>query len=74
MALLRKDLQGIPGLRASVQDPSQQGFGTAGGSPIDFTIRGSDWDALVAASDMFKTELEKQDGATDITSDDQVGG
>jgi multidrug efflux pump len=74
MAVLRKDLQGIPGIRGSVQDPSQQGFGTTGGSPIDFTIRGSDWDALVAASNMFKTELEKSGIATDVTSDYQVGG
>jgi len=73
MAVLRKDLQGIPGIRGSVQDPSQQGFGTTGGSPIDFTIRGSDWDALVAASNMFKAELEKRGVATDINSDYQVG-
>jgi multidrug efflux pump subunit AcrB len=74
MLVLRKDLQGIPGLRGSVQDPSQQGFGATGGSPIDFTIRGADWDALVVAADMFKTELEKSGAATDITSDYQVGG
>lgn len=75
MAVLRKELQGIPGIRGSVQDPSQQGFGTSsGGSPVDFTIRGADWDALVKASEMFKTELEKSGVATDITSDYQVGG
>jgi multidrug efflux pump subunit AcrB len=74
MLALRKDLQGIPGLRASVQDPSQQGFGAQGGSPVDFTIRGADWDALVAASSMFKTELEKSGYAADINSDYQLGG
>ena len=75
MLALRKDLQGIPGLKGSVQDPSQQGFGTSGGgSPVDFTIRGADWDALVKAADMYKTELEKTGFAADITSDYQVGG
>jgi hydrophobe/amphiphile efflux-1 (HAE1) family protein len=74
MMALRKDLQGIPGIRASVQDPSQQGFGSTGGSPVDFTIRGADWGALVAASNMLKTELEKSGYATDINSDYQVGG
>ena len=74
MLALRKDLQGIPGIRGSVQDPSQQGFGSTGGSPIDFTIRGSDWDGLVAASNMFKTELESSGFASDITSDFQLGG
>jgi hydrophobe/amphiphile efflux-1 (HAE1) family protein len=74
MMVMRRDLQGIAGIRGSVQDPSQQGFGATGGSPVDFTIRGSDWDALVAASNMFKTELEKSGYATDINSDYQVGG
>src|SRR5262249_38756912 len=74
MMSMRKDLHGIPGIRGSVQDPSQQGFGAQGGSPVDFTIRGADWDALVAASEMYKTELEKSGFATDITSDFQVGG
>ncbi|HVJ89686.1 MAG TPA: efflux RND transporter permease subunit [Labilithrix sp.] len=74
MQVLRQDLQGIPGIRGSVQDPSQQGFGSSGGSPVDFTIRGADWDALVAASNMFKTELEKSGFASDVTSDYQVGG
>jgi hydrophobe/amphiphile efflux-1 (HAE1) family protein len=74
MLALRKDLQGIPGIRGSVQDPSQQGFGATGGSPVDFTIRGADWNALVEASNMFKTELEKGGYATDINSDYQVGG
>jgi multidrug efflux pump subunit AcrB len=75
MLALRKDLQGIPGLKDSVQDPSQQGFGTSGsGSPVSFTVRGADWDALVKASDMFKTELEKSGYAADINSDYQVGG
>ena len=73
MAAIRKDLQGIPGIRGSVQDPSQQGFGSTGGSPVDFTVRGADWAALVAASNMFKTELEKSGYAADINSDYQVG-
>lgn len=74
MMAMRKDLQGIPGIRGSVQDPSQQGFGSTGGSPVDFTIRGTDWNALVVASTMFKTELESSGYATDINSDYQVGG
>jgi multidrug efflux pump len=74
MVTMRKDLQGTPGLRGSVSDPSQQGFGGSGGSPVDFTIRGADWDALVAGAAMMKTELEKSGFAADINSDYQVGG
>ena len=36
---LYKELQTIPGLRASVQDLSQQGFAGQRGSPIDLSIR-----------------------------------
>ena len=74
MLNMRKDLQGIAGIRGSVQDPSQQGFGSTGGSPIDFTIRGSDWPALIAASDMMIAELQQSGFASDVTSDYQVGG
>src|SRR6185295_10860572 len=49
MAALRKELQGIPGVRASIQDPSQQSFGASRGSPVSFTVRGADWDQLVTA-------------------------
>jgi hydrophobe/amphiphile efflux-1 (HAE1) family protein len=74
MATLRKELQGIAGVRASVQDPSQQGFGTTGNSPVDFTVRGSDWAELVGAADGLMKDLEKSGCATDITSDYQIGG
>lgn len=75
MMVLRKDLQGMPGIRGSVQDPSQQGFGTTGGgSPVDFTIRGADWDALVKSATQLKLDLEKSGYTADLTSDYNVGG
>jgi hydrophobe/amphiphile efflux-1 (HAE1) family protein len=73
MAVLRKDLQGIPGVRASVQDPSQQSFGAAKGSPVAFTVRGSDWDALVTAATKFQNDLTATGVATDLNSDYQTG-
>ena len=71
---LRKELQGIGGLRASIQDPSQQGFGSTKSSPVDFTVRGSDWDALVAASENVRRDLEASGFVTDVVSDYQLGG
>lgn len=72
-AVLRKELQGIAGIRASVQDPSQQGFGVSKGYPVDFTVRGADWDTLVKESTKLKNELEASGMVTDLTTDYQVG-
>lgn len=73
MAVLRKELQGIPGVRASIQDPSQQSFGAARGSPVSFTIRGADWDQLVAASDQLQADLQASGVAADLNSDYKIG-
>ncbi|HXK16462.1 MAG TPA: efflux RND transporter permease subunit, partial [Polyangiaceae bacterium] len=73
MAVLRKELQGIPGVRASISDPSQQSFGAAKGSPVSFTVRGSDWDQLVAASTKLQAELEASGFTADLNSDYQIG-
>src|SRR6185436_4643184 len=57
-ASLRKELQGIAGLRCSIQDPSQQGFGSTKSSPVDFTVRGASWEELVSSSESMKSQLE----------------
>jgi len=73
MAVLRKELQGIPGVRASIQDPSQQSFGAAKGSPVAFTIRGADWDKLVVAAEKLQADLEASGVAADLNSDYRIG-
>ncbi len=73
MATLRKELQGIPGVRASLQDPSQQSFGAAKGSPVSFTVRGADWDKLVVAAKKLQEDLERSGAAVDLSTDYQVG-
>lgn len=72
-AELRRDLSSIAGIRASVQDPSQQGFGVQRGYPVDFTVRGSDWDTLVTSALKLKDELDKTGFVTDLVTDYQVG-
>jgi hydrophobe/amphiphile efflux-1 (HAE1) family protein len=72
-ASLRKDLGQIAGLRASIQDPSQQGFGTQRGHPIDVTVRGPDWEVLVREASAFKQKLEQSGLVTDVGTDYQVG-
>ncbi|MFA7331628.1 MAG: efflux RND transporter permease subunit [Candidatus Delongbacteria bacterium] len=71
--VLRKELNSIPGVRAMVQDPSQQGFTARRGFPIEFSVRGSDWDDLVLVSGGLKKELEASGLAVDVDTDYQVG-
>ena len=70
---LRKELSSIAGIRVSVQDPSQQSFGVSKAYPVDFTVRGSDWDTLVAGSLKLKAELEASGLVTDLVTDYQIG-
>jgi hydrophobe/amphiphile efflux-1 (HAE1) family protein len=72
-AAIRDELNSYPGLKASVQDLSQQGFGASKGFPIQFAVRGSDWDTLVKHAMRVKDELASSGVATDVDSDYQVG-
>jgi hydrophobe/amphiphile efflux-1 (HAE1) family protein len=71
-AMLRKKLV-IAGARISIQDPSQQGLGSAKGSPIEVSVRGPDWDTLVAQALRIRDELAKSGTATDVDTDYQIG-
>lgn len=72
-AALRKELQTIPGLRASIQDPSQQGFGSTKSTPVDFTIRGANWEELIKHATQVQKDLEASGLVTDLNSDYKVG-
>jgi multidrug efflux pump len=72
-ALMRKEFSGYPGLRASVQDLSQQGFGGTKGYPVEFSVRGSDWNTLVALAMKMKAEAAASGLVTDVDSDYQLG-
>jgi hydrophobe/amphiphile efflux-1 (HAE1) family protein len=70
---IRRDLGSIAGIRVSVQDPSQQGFGAQRGYPVDFTVRGGDWDTLVANAMKLKKDLAESGFVTDVSTDYQIG-
>jgi hydrophobe/amphiphile efflux-1 (HAE1) family protein len=72
MAQLRKDLNAIPGVKAIPIDLSQAGFGRRG-SPIEFTVRGNDWEQLVSAAGDMRRELAESGVAVDVDSDYQLG-
>lgn len=70
---LRKELNSIAGLRAIIQDTSQQGFSASRGFPIEFSVRGPDWDKLVALSQEIKEKVAQSGMVVDLDSDYQIG-
>jgi multidrug efflux pump len=72
-AAWRKQLSSYAGLRASVQDLSQQGFAGQRGWPVEFSVRGSDWDTLVSLSKKLKSDAAASGLVVDIESDYALG-
>jgi hydrophobe/amphiphile efflux-1 (HAE1) family protein len=70
---LRKELNAIPGLRATVMDPSQSGFTAQRGFPIEFSVRGPDWEQLVVATDTLETKLKQSGLVVDVDDDYNLG-
>ena len=65
----------IPGCRANMQDLSQAGFSASrgGGFPVEFNIRGRDWDLLARSAKDIMEEMRQSGTVTDVDSDYQVG-
>jgi multidrug efflux pump len=70
---LRRELNSYPGVRAVVQDLSQQGFSARRGFPVEFSVRGSDWDNLVASSRDIMEKLTASGVVVDVDSDYKLG-
>ncbi|MEO8277139.1 MAG: efflux RND transporter permease subunit [Thermoanaerobaculia bacterium] len=73
IAAARKELNGYPGLRAVVQDLSQQGFTAQRGFPVEFSVRGSDWNQLIGTSQQLMADLRQSGLVVDLDSDYQLG-
>ncbi|MEO8379815.1 MAG: efflux RND transporter permease subunit [Acidobacteriota bacterium] len=72
-AKIRKEFNSYPGVRAVVQDLSQQGFTASRGFPIEFSVRGPEWDELIKLSTEMRDKLAASGFATDVDTDYQVG-
>ena len=66
-------MNSIPGLRAVIQDLSQQGFTAQRGFPIEFSVRGSNWDQLVSVSQELMAKLRESGLVVDLDTDYQLG-
>jgi len=71
--VLRKELRTYPGLRVSIQDPSQSGFTAQRGYPIEFSVQGNDWDTLVAQANSVQQKLSASGLVVDLDSDYRLG-
>jgi hydrophobe/amphiphile efflux-1 (HAE1) family protein len=71
--ILRRELNSIPGVRAVIQDMSQQGFTAQRGFPVEFSVRGSDWDQLVGTSQDVMARMAQSGLVVDVDTDYQLG-
>lgn len=69
----RRDLKKISGARITVQDPSLSGLGGSRSFPIQFTVKGPDWDNLIALSKKTTDAMERTGLMTDVDTNYQDG-
>ncbi len=72
-AVLRKEINAIPGVRAVVQDLSQAGFTAQRGFPVEFSVRGPEWDVLVDQATRLREKLQESGTVVDVDTDYQLG-
>ena len=73
MDSLRRDLSGIAGARIVVSENSQQSFTQGRGNPVEFSIRGGDWDTLAGKAQEIMDRLRTTGIVADIDSDYRLG-
>lgn len=71
--VMRKKMQNLPNLKVFIQDLSTAGFSARRGFPVEFTIRGSDWEKLVDLSEEFQERMKKSDYFLDVDSNYKFG-
>lgn len=73
MAYFRQEFNKIPNVQAVIQDLSTRGFAAQRGFPIEFTIRGPDWDKLASYAEKIEAEMKKDDHLVDVDTDYLTG-
>lgn len=69
MNLFRKKLGKIPKIKVVIQDLSLAGFTAKRGFPVEFIVRGPNWDTLTKSSMDLKNALAKNNLFTDVDTD-----
>jgi hydrophobe/amphiphile efflux-1 (HAE1) family protein len=73
MDQFRTDINKIPSVKAIMQDLSTRGFSATRGYPIEFSIRGPDWDKLIEYAQTIQDKMKKTRYFEDIDSDYRSG-
>jgi multidrug efflux pump subunit AcrB len=73
LAITRRELGKIPGLRAFPQDLSQSGFSARRGFPVEFSVRGPNLERLHDYSERIMARMRETSGIVDVDSDYEVG-
>ncbi len=71
--VVREEFNSYPGLRAVVQDLSQSGFTAQRGFPVEFSVRGPDWEKLIAVSEEMSRKLAGSGLVVDLDTDYRLG-
>ncbi|MCL4806511.1 MAG: efflux RND transporter permease subunit [Thermoanaerobaculia bacterium] len=72
-AEIRKELNSYPGVRVVVQDLSQSGFTAQRGFPVEFSVRGPDFDVLVEKAREISEKLNASGRVVDLDMDYRIG-
>ncbi|MDP2600526.1 MAG: efflux RND transporter permease subunit [Deltaproteobacteria bacterium] len=74
MAVCRKAFSKIPDLKASLMDLSTRGFTAKRGYPVEFTVRGPNWEKLAEYAEAIEAAMEKEKQYfTDVDTDYLTG-
>lgn len=69
MAEIRESLKQIPDLKVVLQDLSTRGFAAQRGFPIEFTVRGPNWNELVDYAEAIQGKMKENDLFQDVDTD-----
>lgn len=73
IGVFRKELNSIPDLKAFIQDLSTMGFTAQRGFPIEFSVRGRNWDDLAKYSTEIMERMKKTGLMVDVDTDYLLG-
>ncbi len=73
MQVLRKEWNAIPDVKAVIQDLSLSSFSAQRGFPVEFSIRGPDFEVLAAKQDEIQERMKASGFFVDVDSDYLVG-
>ena len=69
MKYFREEFSKIPDVRAVMQDLSTRGFAAQRGFPVEFSVRGPDWEKLTTVAEEILERMKKNDVFVDADTD-----